>query len=164
MTAPKFMIDECLSPELVDIAIERGYQAAHVAHIGKGGWQDWNLMKPLLDQDWTMVTNNAGDYRSEFGNVDLHAGLICLNGSVSAQLDLNLQRQAFAIALDEVEALDGDIVNKDIEVSLHGFVDEAPVFEVAVFPLPQQIQDAMPDSNAQGEGEGAAKPASPTKH
>lgn len=38
----RFLIDECLSGELVAAAKARGYAAAYVPHLGKAGWQDWN--------------------------------------------------------------------------------------------------------------------------
>ena len=40
----RFLIDECLSADLVATAKARGYDADYVPHIGKAGWQDWNLV------------------------------------------------------------------------------------------------------------------------
>jgi hypothetical protein len=40
----RFLIDECLSAALVAVAKARGFEADHVTHIGKTGWQDWNLV------------------------------------------------------------------------------------------------------------------------
>lgn len=40
----KFLIDECLSPELVLLAHEHGYgESSHVVWMGLGGWKDWEL-------------------------------------------------------------------------------------------------------------------------
>jgi predicted nuclease of predicted toxin-antitoxin system len=33
----KFLIDECLSIDLISIASLAGYEAQHVAHVGKAG-------------------------------------------------------------------------------------------------------------------------------
>jgi hypothetical protein len=32
------LVDECLSVELVTVAAEAGYEAHHVAHVGKAYW------------------------------------------------------------------------------------------------------------------------------
>lgn len=34
----RFLIDECLSVDLVTIAAQAGYEAYHVARVGKAGW------------------------------------------------------------------------------------------------------------------------------
>jgi predicted nuclease of predicted toxin-antitoxin system len=39
----RFPIDECLTLDLVSIATQAGYEARHVAHVGKAGWKDWNV-------------------------------------------------------------------------------------------------------------------------
>ena len=39
----RFLIDECLTIDLVSIAGRAGYEARHVAHVGKAGWKDWNV-------------------------------------------------------------------------------------------------------------------------
>jgi hypothetical protein len=40
----KFLIDECLSLNLVDVARDRGFtQSSHVVWLGKAGWKDWQL-------------------------------------------------------------------------------------------------------------------------
>lgn len=121
----KLLIDECLSSELALMARERGHhEASHVVWIGKSGWKDWNLKRVLLDEDWVLVTKNSEDFRGpreapgtkgQYADVVLHAGLICLNGPVG--MDLALQRELFAEALDELDA-DGDLTNQILEVIL----------------------------------------------
>jgi predicted nuclease of predicted toxin-antitoxin system len=39
----RFLIDECLSVDLVNVAGESGHEAQHVAHVGRAGWKDWNV-------------------------------------------------------------------------------------------------------------------------
>lgn len=121
----KLLIDECLSSELALMARERGHhETSHVVWIGKSGWKDWNLKRVLLDEDWVLVTKNSEDFRGpreapgtkgQYADVVLHAGLICLNGPVG--MDLALQRELFAEALDELDA-DGDLTNQILEVIL----------------------------------------------
>jgi predicted nuclease of predicted toxin-antitoxin system len=52
----RFLIDECLSADLVAIAKARGYDASHVSYLGKAGWQDWNLVSHAVDNDYIVVT------------------------------------------------------------------------------------------------------------
>lgn len=121
----KLLVDECLSEELAKLARARRHdEASHVVWIGKRGIQDWNLMKVVLEGDWILVTRNAVDFRGpaatpgaegEYAEVDLHAGLICLNGPPGG-FDLDMQLELFAVALDEI-AQDGDLVNKVLEIS-----------------------------------------------
>ena len=37
----RFLIDECLSVDLVLTANQAGHEAQHVAHIGKAGWKGY---------------------------------------------------------------------------------------------------------------------------
>src|SRR6266496_3982998 len=96
----------------------------------------------VVDGDWTLVTRNSYDFRGpadaagskgEYKKVELHAGLVCLNGPPG--MDLPMQRALFAIALDEIES-DGDLINKVLEVTLA----EPDSEEIAVerYPLPQE--------------------------
>jgi hypothetical protein len=80
--------------------------------------------------DWVFVTRNSIDFRGptsspgkkgQYANVGLHAGLICINGPVG--MDLNLQLELFAMALDEIER-DGDLVNQVLEVRMLDGSDE----------------------------------------
>jgi hypothetical protein len=54
-----FLIDECLTVDLVAVAGESGHEARHVAHVGRAGWKDWNVMHYASDRDFVLVTNNA---------------------------------------------------------------------------------------------------------
>lgn len=121
----KLLIDECLSAGLAVMARERGHhEASHVVWIGKSGWKDWELKRVLLDEDWVLVTRNSVDFRGprnspgskgQYANVPLHAGLVCLNGPVG--MDLAMQRELFAEALDELE-VESDLTNQILEVTL----------------------------------------------
>ena len=121
----KLLVDECLSTELTGLAKSRGhYEASHVVWLGKSGWKDWELKQVILDGDWVFVTRNSIDFRGpatspgkkgQYADIALHAGLICINGPVG--MDLNLQLELFAVALDELER-DGDLVNQVLEVTM----------------------------------------------
>ena len=117
----KLLVDECLSDELTKLAQRRGHaEASHIAWVGKHGWKDWELKAVILDGDWTFVTKNSIDFRGpddapgsrgQYADVALHAGLICLNGPVG--MDLDLQLELFEAALDELDC-DNDLVKSGI--------------------------------------------------
>lgn len=137
----KLLIDECLSEELAKLARDRGHpESSHIRWIGKGGAKDWELLPVILDGDWTFVTKNSWDFRGppqvpgtagQYACTELHAGLVCLNGPVG--MDLDLQLELFATALDAL-ADDDDLVNQAIEVTLENFEDNA--FTITRYTLP----------------------------
>lgn len=57
----RLLIDECLSVTLVAVAKTRGLAAEHVAHLGKSGWQDWNLVPFADDHDIGHISNPKRD-------------------------------------------------------------------------------------------------------
>lgn len=123
----KLLIDECLSPELVAAAQDRGHEASHVVWLGKGGWKDWSLKPFILDGDWTFVTSNSVDFRGpkdrpgtkgQYAEVALHAGLVCLNGG-GRSLDLDDTLELFGAVLDEIDAA-GDLINQVVEAAFDG--------------------------------------------
>jgi hypothetical protein len=121
----KFLIDECLSPELAKLAQERGHgESSHVVWRKLAGRKDWQLKPFILDGDWTFVTRNSVDFRGpsarpgsrgQYADVVLHAGLICLNGPEG--MDLDIQFELFEQALEELEA-DDDLINQVLEITL----------------------------------------------
>jgi predicted nuclease of predicted toxin-antitoxin system len=94
----RFLIDECLSIDLVAVARQAGHDAQHVAHIGKAGWKDWNVARYASDGDLLLVTNNASDFRQTYAGQPLHAGLIIVIPAVGR----GLQQRLFKAALDEL--------------------------------------------------------------
>ena len=111
----RFLIDECLSLELVIVAQEAGYDAQHVAHIGKAGWKDWNVARYAGEGDFVLVTNNASDFRRIYAALSLHPGLVIIIQNVNRAT----QRRLFRGALAELAAL-GEPVNQALEVSAEG--------------------------------------------
>ena len=121
----KFLVDECLSPELTRCAQARGYgESSHVVWLGRSGWKDWELKPLILDGDWTFVTKNSVDFRGpatapgskgQYVDVPIHAGLVCLNGPPG--MDLDMQMELFGQAMDELET-ESDLVNQVLEITL----------------------------------------------
>jgi hypothetical protein len=120
----KLLVDECLSEELSKLARRKGHpESSHVAWIGKRGSKDWELRPIIIEGDWTFVTKNSVDFRGprdapgsrgQYSEIELHAGLICLNAS--AGMDLDLQLELFGIALRELNR-NSDLVNQVLEVT-----------------------------------------------
>lgn len=121
----KLLVDECLSPELVKFAQQRGYgETSHVVWLGLSGKKDWELKPVILQDDWVFVTKNSIDFRGpklspgskgQYADVKLHAGLICLNGPPSMNLDMQLE--LFEVVLDELQA-DENLINQVLEVTM----------------------------------------------
>ena len=138
----KLFIDECLSNELTKMAIERGYvESSSVTYRKLGGTKDWDLVPILVAGDFTLVTKNSVDFRGRadapgekglYKDVPIHAGLICLNGPVG--MDLELQKELFGYALDELDRLGRDLVNTCLEVTLDESGDQV---RVTLYDLPK---------------------------
>ncbi|MFG6466794.1 DUF5615 family PIN-like protein [Roseateles sp. BYS87W] len=137
----KFLIDECLSPTLVDDAHAAGFiESTCVRNRGLAGTKDWHLMTLVIAEDYTLVTNNSRDFRGEGPNEPgglhakqpIHAGLVCLNCAASGGMDLDLQRALFQVALEQLEGRD-DLVNQAIEVTLE---DDGASVRVVFYDIP----------------------------
>ena len=59
----KLLIDENLSPSLIEKATAKGFVGSHVNHLGLMGLKDWQLKSAILEGDWIFVTNNGVDFR-----------------------------------------------------------------------------------------------------
>ena len=127
----RFLIDECLSVDLVTIAGDSGHEAQHVAHVGRAGWKDWNVVRYASAGDFVLVTNNASDFRRLYTTEPLHAGLVILIPVVGREL----QRKLFRAALDEL-AVTGEPVNRVLEVDLDGEEISLTLYDLSQDPPP----------------------------
>jgi len=118
------LIDECLHTSLVKVATDRLYEAYHVAHLGMSGLKDHEVMPRIRDKDFTLVTNNAIDFRRLFQQEQIHAGLIIIVPNVAPAI----QRALLAAALDYVG--DRDLVNRVIEINLIAVGTDIKEYEV----------------------------------
>ena len=138
----KFLIDECLSLDLVAVAHGCGFvESSHVVWMGEAGLKDWELKPFILEGDWTLVTRNSVDFRGradnpgatgQFGDVPLHAGLVCINGPDG--MDAEVQCELFEAVLDEI-GQGQQLVNEVIEVDLESLDGE---FTIHRYPLPEE--------------------------
>lgn len=110
---------------LIDVATDRGHEAHHVNWLGLGGNTDWALMRRIVDENFTFVTNNAADFRRLYAREELHAGLLIIVPQVSPER----QRALFATTLEELAG--EELVNQVIELELAG--DEI-IFKRYVLP------------------------------
>ena len=106
----RFLVDECLSSLLVRVANEFGFEAHHVAHLARAGAEDRHLLPLILDGDFTLVTNNAVDFRKLYRGLDLHPGLIL----ILDQLPRKEQERVFRELLAHLAQK--DLTNKVVEV------------------------------------------------
>ena len=59
----KFLIDECLSPDLAKLARERGYpESTHVRWLGLAGGKDHVVTRRAVDAGYVLVTHNTADF------------------------------------------------------------------------------------------------------
>ena len=121
----KFLIDECLTPRLRTLAVARGHiESTCVRDRSWQGTLDHDLMQKVLAENFTLVTNNAVDFRGGgpdrpggwHSKAELHCGLVCLNARDG--IDLDMQRAMFAAALDLIEERQLDMVNQALELCL----------------------------------------------
>lgn len=91
----KLLIDECMHTSLLKLAHEAGHTADHVNYLGLGSAKDWDLMKLILDRDYTFVTNNRTGFLALYGRAQFHSGLLIIVPNVTP----TLQRELFEVAL-----------------------------------------------------------------
>ena len=112
----KFLIDECLSPELVAIARRKGfYESTHITWLGLHSASDWTIVPRAVEDGYVIVTNNTTDFTSLVERETIHAGLVCLN-IAPAHMSLNSQKYLFEYALEQLQG--EEPINEVLEVTL----------------------------------------------
>jgi predicted nuclease of predicted toxin-antitoxin system len=74
----KLFLDECVSPRLAEWLCTEGYDAIHPLHIGRRGQRDDEVLRRCIEEDRIIITENAVDFLSLVGDVEIHPGLIVL--------------------------------------------------------------------------------------
>jgi predicted nuclease of predicted toxin-antitoxin system len=98
----KFLIDECLSPELAAIAREQGFpESTHVTWLSMRSDEDWAIVRRAIAQDFVLVTNNSADFIALYRREEVHAGLVCLNAA-PALMNFEMQKSLFLVAIAEL--------------------------------------------------------------
>lgn len=121
----RFLIDECLTPRLVEVANQFGYLAYHVQYRQWKSKDDDVLLAFARDESLTIVTNNWKDFEPMLRREEIHPGAVVIPNVPRAE-----QIAAFERALRAIQATDPplDMVNAVVEVAESG--------EVRVYPLP----------------------------
>ena len=123
----KLLIDENLSPILVQKLAEIGVFAQHVAHLGLAGSSDARIWQYAYENDFVLVTLNAGDFLQLANDVELHPGAIVLRRT---GLDRDEQWTLLQSTLTTLDTSGfASLVNKVIEVSKDG--------GILIFDIPQ---------------------------
>lgn len=113
----KFLIDECLSPELATLAREHGHpESTHVTWLGLTARKDWVIARRAADDGYVLVTNNTGDFRPLYSREKVHVGLVCLNVAPGL-MSLALQKRLFLLALAELG--EDEPYNEVLEITAH---------------------------------------------
>ena len=111
----KFLIDECLSPELAELAWARGFaESMHVTRLGLTSAKDWTIARRAVDDGFILMTNNTADFTALYGREELHVGLVCLNAAPGT-MSLDLQKRLFLLALAELE--EAEPYNEVLEIT-----------------------------------------------
>lgn len=118
----QLLIDECLSPALVDTAAAFGYAAYHVTRRGWGSLSDPQLLSRLLDENLTFVTNNWRDFRPMIARTEVHPGIIAILVNVRRTEQVELFSAALRFIAAATPPL--DMVNTVLEVDGEGRVQQ----------------------------------------
>ena len=130
----KFLIDECLSPDLAIIARHRHYyESTHVNWLGLTSGRDWVLMARAVEDGYVFVTSNRTDFKALSAREPLHAGLICLNVE-TGDIDPATFSHLFEHALDRLDEIEPVsevvevILNRDghVQINRYEWPSEAP--------------------------------------
>jgi predicted nuclease of predicted toxin-antitoxin system len=114
----RLLIDECLSSRLVAAAKVRGYVADYGPWIGLRSADDWDIVPFAIENDYVVVTNNRKDFLKEHMKLEIHNGLIVIVPNAGRDDQVRL----FGAALEVVAELDGDLMNRIVEVLADGTV------------------------------------------
>lgn len=110
----RLLIDEQLSPTLVQRLAAKNIFAQHVAHVGLSGKPDRAIWLHAYDNDLAVVTANARDFLMLAADVELHPGLIVIR-----EYGLSRQEQWARLepVIDSLRASEEPLVNCVVEIS-----------------------------------------------
>jgi predicted nuclease of predicted toxin-antitoxin system len=108
----RFLIDENLSPRLVEVAADFGHAAFHVVHRGWAGMEDPRVFQRARDEDLTLVTNNWQDFEGLLRREEIHCGVVVVLPAVRRERQVEL----FRAALEAIRDHEFDMVNTVLAV------------------------------------------------
>jgi predicted nuclease of predicted toxin-antitoxin system len=89
----KLWFDEDLSPTLVQVVNERGFEATCNRDRGVLGHTDHELRRLVQSQGFVFVTDNASDFVAMYKREDAHPGLAVMPGEVGRERQQELVRE-----------------------------------------------------------------------
>ena len=128
-----FLIDECLTPDLAEIAQGRGFHALHVTWARLRSRKDPVISKYAVDHDMVLVTNNLIDFTKLYKRIGLHPGLILLAVDDKDLMDYDAQVLMFEHALEAVQQ--SEPVNEAILAKLIEDADQNQFLEISRYEL-----------------------------
>lgn len=112
----KFLIDECLSPDLAMLARGQGYvESTHVSWLGMSGAKDHLVTSRAIIDGFVLVTHNTVDFRPLYARQEVHVGLIGFN-TAAGIMSLGLQKSLFLLAMSELAG--SEAWNEVLEISV----------------------------------------------
>lgn len=121
----QFLIDECLTPKLVEVANRFGYLAYHVQYRHWKSKHDDALLRFARAEGLTIVTNNWRDFEPMLRREEIHPGAVVIPNVPRAEQVVAFERALRAIHSPNPPL---DMVNTVVEVAESG--------AVRVYPLP----------------------------
>ncbi len=110
----------------MDTAAAFGYAAFHVAHRGWAAEADPQVLRHVMDEDLTLVTNNWIDFRPMLERLELHPGVVVILPNVRRERLVELFSAALAAIHEHDPPL--DMINTVLQVDADGMV--------LMYPLP----------------------------
>lgn len=104
----------------MDTAASFGYAAFHVAHRGWSSLPDPQVLRHVLDEDLTLVTNNWIDFEPMLQRLELHPGAIVILPNVRRERQMELFAAALACIHEHDPPL--DMINTVLQVDAGGTV------------------------------------------
>jgi len=111
----RFLIDECLSIDLVSLAARPGTKPSTLPVPARLDGRTGTSRAMPPKGNFVVVTNNASDFRRLYATQPLHAGIVIIIPNVNRVE----QPRLFLGALDEL-ARSGEPVNRVLEVDIEG--------------------------------------------
>lgn len=120
----RLWFDEDLSPTLVQMANERGFDATCNRDRGVLGRKDPQLRQLVQSEEYVFVTDNASDFRPMYERDEVHPGLVVMPAEVTRERQQQLVGTLIswimtAAAADQQSPADF-MVNKLVEVNNEG--------------------------------------------
>jgi predicted nuclease of predicted toxin-antitoxin system len=120
----RLWFDEDLSPSLVQVAEDCGFEATCNRDRGMLGSKDPELREAIQQEEFVLVTDNAADFTPMLVRDGIHPGLVVLPGTVRRDRQQSLASIVIGyivqLAHDAGESPADFMVNKLVEIDARG--------------------------------------------